>query len=236
MRSRLPSRRAVPRRLVVRSLVALVAVAALAAGWWPNAAHAEERLPERTIGLTVAARTLQISVGLQDLFNPAARERLTSGFATRVLIRVQLLRHGDTVPLAVAFQRVEIVYDIWDEKFRVRATRGVGSDRELTVTTADQAIFAATALVRFPVELEAALQPGERYNLAFRGDLNPLSPELVGEVRRWLRQPAGAQRRPGTGGGDSFFGNFVTVFVNPQIEDSERQVRFLSQTFEGPRP
>ena len=36
--------------------------------------------------------------------------------------------------------------------------------------------------------------------------------------------------------GDSFFGSFVTVFVNPQIEDSERQVRFLSQTFEGPRP
>jgi hypothetical protein len=56
-------------------------------------------------------------------------------------------------------------------------------------------------------------------------------------VRRWLRQPAGAQRRPGAGGGDSFFGSFVTVFVNPQIEDSENQVRFVSQTFQlqGPR-
>jgi hypothetical protein len=241
MGPRVPSRRLAPRRRPPASrgrrtaLVLAALLAALTAGWWPNVARADEQLPERKIGLAATGRTLQVSVGLQDLFTQAARERLTSGFATRVLIRVQLLRHGETEPLAVAFQRVEIVYDIWDEKFRVRATHGTGSDRELTVTTADQAIFAATALVRFPVELEAPLRPGERYNLAFRGDLNPLSPELVGEVRRWLRQPAGAQRRPGTGGGDSFFGNFVTVFVNPQIEDSERQVRFLSQTFEGPR-
>lgn len=195
-----------------------------------------EALAERKVGLAVNARTLVVSVGLQDLFAPAARERLTSGFATRVLIRVQLLRQGDPEPLAVAFQRVEIIYDIWDEKFRVRTTRGPGTDHEVEVTTPEQAIFAATALVRFPIELEQSLRPGERYNLALRGDLNPLSPELMGEVRRWLRQPAGAQRRPGAGGGDSFFGNFVTVFINPQIEDSERQLRFLSQSFEAPRP
>src|SRR5204863_3487037 len=110
-----PRRRVAALPVVLVVWVVWVALEALAAAWWPSAARAEERLPERTIGLTVTARTLQLSVGLQDLFNPAARERLTSGFATRVLVRVQLLRHGDTVPLAVAFQRVEIVYDIWDE-------------------------------------------------------------------------------------------------------------------------
>lgn len=192
--------------------------------------------PERKIGLAFREHAVLLSVGLQDLFSPAARERLTSGFATRVLIRVQLLRGEDPEPLAVAFQRVEIVYDIWDEKFRVRTTRGPGTDRAFDVTTVDQALWAATALVQFPVELPQPLQRGERYTLAVRGDLNPLSPELMGEVRQWLRQPAGTQRRPGSGGGDSFFGNFVTVFVNPQIEDSEHQVRFVSQPFEAPTP
>ena len=192
--------------------------------------------PERKIGLAFREHAVLLSVGLQDLFSPAARERLTSGFATRVLIRVQLLRGEDPEPLAVAFQRVEIVYDIWDEKFRVRTTRGPGTDRAFDVTTVDQALWAATALVQFPVELPQPLQRGERYTLAVRGDLNPLSPELMGEVRQWLRQPAGTQRRPGSGGGDSFFGNFVTVFMNPQIEDSEHQVRFVSQPFEAPTP
>jgi hypothetical protein len=193
-----------------------------------------ETPPERRVGLIVRDRALLMSVGLQDLFTPAARDRLTSGFATRVLVRVQLLRQDDPEPLAVAFQRVEIIYDIWDEKFRVRTTRGTGTDRAFDVKTIDQALFAATALVQFPIDMEQALRPGERYTLAVRGDLNPLSPELMGEVRRWLRQPAGTQRRPGQGGGDSFFGNFVTVFVNPQIEDSEHQVRFVSQPFEAP--
>jgi hypothetical protein len=201
----------------------------------PGRARAET-LPLRTTGVVPKGHTLLVSVGLPDLFTPAARDRLTSGFATRVLIRVHLRREGDPEPIAVAYQRVEVVYDIWDEKFRVRVTRGPGTDRAFDVATPDQAIAAATSLVQFPVEEQIALQPGERYFLAVRGDLNPLSPELLGEVRRWLRQPAGAQRRPGTGGGDSFFGTFVTVFVNPQIEDSDNQVRFVSQTFGAPAP
>ena len=216
-------------RRFARGAALLALLLALAPGVARAAAPAE-----RQMGLAFGPRAVLVSVGLQDLFSPAARERLTSGFATRVLVRVQLLHEDDPEPLAVAFQRVEIVYDIWDEKFRVRTTRGPGTDRAFEVKTVDQALWAAAALVQFPVELPQPLQRGQRYTVAVRGDLNPLSPELMGEVRQWLRQPAGTQRRPGSGGGDSFFGNFVTVFVNPQIEDSEHQVRIVSQPFEAP--
>lgn len=199
-----------------------------------EAAHADP-LPERTTGLAFRERAVLVSVGLQDLFTPAARDRLTSGFSTRVLVRIQLSRQRTLEPVAIAFQRVEVIYDIWDERFRVRTTHGAGNERAYEVKTIDEVLRIATMLVDFPIELPEALTPGERYTLAFRGDLNPLSPELMAEVRRWLRQPAGAQPRPGAGRGDSFFGTFVTVFVNPQIEDSERQVRFSSQSFEVPR-
>ena len=67
-----------------------------------------------------------------------------------------------------------------------------------------------------------------------RGDLNPISEDLLADVRRWLVQPARGQRR--LGAGDSFFGSFVSIFVNPRIEDSERQVRFVSQPFALPAP
>ena len=191
-------------------------------------------LPVRTTGIGHHGNLLVASVGLQDLVTDAARDRLKSGFATRLLIRVYLRREGDPDTIAVAFQRAEIVYDIWDEKFRVRVTTGPGTDRTVEVATAAEAITAGTALAEIPIGEEALLRPGGRYYLAVRGDLNPLSPDLQAEVRRWLRQPAGSQRRPGAGGGDSFFGTFITVFVNPQIEDSEHQVRFVSQTFGAP--
>jgi hypothetical protein len=52
---------------------------------------------------------------------------------------------------------------------------------------------------------------------------------VLADVRHWLVEPARGQRR--LGAGDSFFGSFVSIFVNPRIEDSERQLRFVSQPF-----
>jgi len=171
-----------------------------------------------------------VRVGLQDLFGPEDRERLTSGFVTRVLVRVALQEEGSTEPVALAFQRAEIVYDIWDERFRLRITRGAGPDVTLEARTPDEAIARAATLWQLPIADAARLRPGTPYVVAFRGDLNPISDELLADVRRWLVQPARGQRRVGTG--DSFFGSFVSIFVNPRLEDSERQVRFLSQRFD----
>ncbi|HEY5090651.1 MAG TPA: hypothetical protein VIK30_11820, partial [Polyangia bacterium] len=132
-------------------------------------------------------------------------------------------------PVAVGVQRAEIVYDIWDERFNVRATRGLGAEQRAVAPTADEAIWRATALVDFPLTDAKRLRPDERYVVVVRGDLNPISEDLLVEVRRWLVQPARGERK--LGAGDSFFGSFVSIFVNPRIEDSERQVRFVSQSF-----
>jgi sugar/nucleoside kinase (ribokinase family) len=179
---------------------------------------------------------LIVSVGLQDLFGPAEREHLTSGFSTRVLIRIALQDQATAEPVAFAVQRAEIVYDIWDERFSVRTTRGLGAELRALAASPEEAIWRATALVDLPIADAARLRPGARYALIVRGDLNPISEDLLADVRRWLVQPARGQRR--LGAGDSFFGSFVSIFVNPRIEDSERQVRFASQpfTFKGAPP
>ena len=225
-----------PRAL--RPTVVLVAVLAalLGAGAAAEGTARADELQSRLVGVVPRGRLLTIDVGVPDLFTPEARQRLLSGFTTRVLVRVYLQEVGNPKPVAVAFQRVEIVYDIWDEKFQLRFSRGPGTEREVEVATLDQAVAAATTLLQFPVGSLDALVPGRAYSIAIRGDLNPLSQELLAELRQWLRQPSGPQRRPGTGGGDSFFGTFVTVFINPQIDESEHQVRFVSQPFEGPTP
>ena len=134
---------------------------------------------------------------------------------------------GDTVALAV--WRGEILYDIWDEKFSLRTAANAAPEQRGVAATADEAIARTAVLIDFPVADLSRLQPNARYRLAVRGDLNPISEDLLVEVRRWLVQPARGQRR--LGAGDSFFGSFVSIFVNPRIEDSERQVRFVSQPF-----
>ncbi|HVV49976.1 MAG TPA: hypothetical protein VHO06_09975 [Polyangia bacterium] len=194
-----------------------------------GAARAADPLPQREVGFGVKADHLTVSVGLQDLFGEGERARLKSGFATRVLIRAALEEASSGEPVAVAVQHAEIVYDIWDEKFDLRTSDGVTPEKRSVVSTADQAIGRAAVLLEAPVIETARLRPGGVYVLTVRGDLNPISEDLLVEVRRWLVQPARGQRR--LGAGDTFFGSFVSIFVNPRIEDSERQVRFVSQPF-----
>jgi hypothetical protein len=185
--------------------------------------------PRRETGIAIKDGQLTISVGLTDLFGATERQHLSSGFATRVLIRVAIQEESTGEPIALGVQRAEIVYDIWDERFNVRATRGLGAEQRAVAPTADQAIWRATALVDFPLTEAKRLRPDGRYVVVVRGDLNPISEDLLVEVRRWLVQPARGERK--LGAGDSFFGSFVSIFVNPRIEDSERQVRFVSQPF-----
>jgi hypothetical protein len=111
----------------------------------------------------------------------------------------------------------------------VRVTHDSGPDAQSDAKTPEEAIWRTCALWHFPVSDLRRLRPGARYFLAFRADLNPISEELLADVRRWLVQPPNGQRR--VGAGDSVFGSFVSIFVNPRVEDSEHQLRFLSQPF-----
>lgn len=186
----------------------------------------------RTTGIGRKVDKLTVSVGLQDLFGPRDVERLLSGFSTRVLIRVALLRDDDGEPVAQANRLAEIVYDLWDEKLRVRISTDQPDKPEVrVVVTPKAAVDAAATLWDFPVADLAKLPAGMSFHLSLRADLNPISEELVTNVRRWLSRPS---RRDRAGSGDSFFGSFVSVFVNPRIDDSERQLQVVSQSFQAP--
>jgi hypothetical protein len=216
------------RRLDLRlgAVAVLALVSAASAG-----ALADER-PPRLVGLHRRDGWLGTSVGLQDLFQSKDSERLRSGFVSRVVIRTELYRDGDRKPLAIADRRADVLYDLWDERFRVRVIDRDGP-RDYTAATAQEAILLATALYRFTVTELSRLRPGVRYRLRFRADLNPLSEDLVQEVRRWLVRAPGQGR---AGSSDSVFGSVVSIFVNPQIEESERQLTFWSQPFVGGTP
>lgn len=184
----------------------------------------------RTTGLHRTGGKFGVSVGVTDIIQPSD-PRLTSGFATRVLIRVALFREGTSQAVATTYRLSDIVYDLWDERFRVqrRDARGVLDQRD--AGSAQEAVELAANLIRFPVTDLGRLFPGERYRLSFSTDLNPISQDVIAELRRWLARPPGQGR---LAPGDSFFGSFVSIFVNPHIEDSDRRIQFVSQSWQEP--
>jgi hypothetical protein len=88
----------------------------------------------------------------------------------------------------------------------------------------------ATSLIDFPLVEIGKLDASVVYHVSLRADLNPISEALVTNVRRWLSRPGSR-----AGSGESFFGSFVSVFVNPRVEDSERMLGVVSQPFQIPR-
>jgi len=100
----------------------------------------------------------------------------------------------------------------------------------LVAASASEAIDLATALTVFPIVPLDRLEPGVTYRLSVRADLNPISQELLADVRRWLARPS-ARSRMVRG---EFLRIVVSVFVNPRIDESERQLRLVSQSWVEP--
>ena len=209
-------------------LAALTTLAVAATQAMPVFAQEPE---ERKIGIDRRDGRLFVSLGLQDLLRAQDAQRLLSGFTSRVLVRVAIFRLDSPQPVSQTMRHTEIVYDLWDEKFRVRRFEAGGKVETREASTASEAIDLATALVAFPVVSLDRLEPGVAYRLNVRADLNPISQELLADVRRWLARPSARGRM---GSGDSFFGSFVSIFVNPRIDESERQLRLVSQSWVEP--
>src|SRR5262249_33046577 len=159
-----------------RLAAALSVAAALVAAGPPARAAPPLAVPRRMTGVGGKAGAPLVRVGLPGLFGGGEGRRPASGGAARGPLRrgarggacagsrgrTRGAREegGPAEPLAIAFQRTEIVYDIWDEKFRLRVTRGKGPEVHVEARTPDEAIARAAALWQFPLIESRRLRAG----------------------------------------------------------------------------
>ena len=57
-------------------------------------------------------------------------------------------------------------------------------------------------------------------------EVNPVSPLMLDQMRKWVSRPAGST---GIGPGDALFGSFVGLFVK-QMGTADRTLRFRTQS------
>jgi hypothetical protein len=173
------------------------------------------------------AGALTISVRFDELFEPRMVKRLKSGFPTSVVMRVFIYTKAGGEPIVVQARTLHAVYDLWDEVYLVNIEER-GAKRQLRFKKQEQAHRELTQLSRFPLlEIKrVALQ--EFYFAAIIVEVNPMRPEVLAEVQRWLRTP---YRRHQQVGGESFFGSFVSIFVNNKVRRAEKTLKLRTQLF-----
>jgi len=208
---------------VKRALTVLLLVALAATARADDPPELQKmRFIERSDNLTVTTR-------INKLFDTAAYNALKSGFVTTIVVQTWVYPKSSTDPIAWTRDRRTVVYDLWDEVYTVRLCEKC---KPVKVKYQSEAFKLLTELTDVPVARLADIPFDDLYYLAVRADLNPVSPETMTEVRRWLSQGTGG----GLDRGGVFFGSFVSVFVNPKIADADRVLRIRSQPFFRPAP
>jgi hypothetical protein len=115
-----------------------------------------------------------------------------------------------------------VVYDLWGETYLIQI-RDYNGERNYSEKKRAEALRLVTTMNELPVAPLAVLVPEVEYFVGVEIEVNPVSPELLAQVRRWLVRPAL--------GGASFFGGFVSIFLNPKVAEADRTLSFRSQVF-----
>jgi hypothetical protein len=195
-------------------------------------ARADDERPEsQHMRFVERGDDLQVSTQLGKLFDSQSYDQLDTGIPSTVVIQIAVIPKDATDPVAVQLIQRTVWYDLWDEVYMLRLEEP-GGRRNLRVKYRAEALKILTTIEDVPCAHLADLPYEAVYHLEMVVELNPVSKETLAEVRRWLSQGTGG----GLDRGGSFFGSFVSVFVNPKIAEADRVLRLVSQPFFRPKP
>ena len=188
------------------------------------------QVDQRTLGVRFTDGTADVSYSVADFADAAVRRRLSTGVTQILVVRTYAYEAGSTAPIAVAVRSCRVTFDPWPETFRVHE-QSESVDRTVELASIEEVI--ARCLVADHVRVGTARSwgshHGNRVTFGVVIELNPLTPDAVQRIRRWLARPEG-----GASPDDAFFGSFVSLFVNRGIGEAERTLSFRSQDITCP--
>lgn len=183
-------------------------------------------LPQRAGQLTIEKSAVKLSVSYRDVIDAEISRKLLSGLPTVITMRGYVFRESGGDPIALTAKTCRVVYDLWDEVFRIQLTQPGSQSNVIAVNT--EGVLRNCAEARKMTLMERGLmKDGTKYFVAMLVEVNPVSAEMLDRIKRWVTRPNGGAA---IGPGDSLFGSFVGLFV-ARIESADRRIAFRTQAF-----
>ncbi len=227
-----------PSRFLARLRLTLIALALSFAFVERGDARADEpapaapkTLPERGANYTWDKALLRAGYSYRDAMDRPMTDKLSSGLPTVIAMRAYVLKDGSNDPVALSIRTCRVVYDLWDEVYRIRVSSS-GGERESAAVNVEGVLRQCAEVRDQAIADRSLLEVGKAYYLGVIVEVNPISPQMLDQMRRWVSKPAGATS---IGPGDALFGSFVGLFVR-QIGSADRTVRFKTPIFTPPPP
>jgi hypothetical protein len=212
----------------------LLVTLALAASPAPARADAEPprtpaTLPQRSAQVVLEKNVVKLTVSFRDAIDGEIGRKLQSGLPTVVTMRGYLFRESGGDPIALTARSCRIVYDLWDEVFRIQLVQPGGATSAVAVNV-EGVLRNCCEAKKLPLVDRALLAANGRYFVATLVEVNPVSQEMLDRIKRWVTRPNGSNA---IGPGDSLFGSFVGLFV-ARIGDADKKLAFRTPAFTPP--
>lgn len=203
-------------------------VAALLALLIASVALAEDLVKPRTMGFSWAQGVPQITYSARDLINVDAQKKLDSGLPQRIVVQHFVYVPRGTTALAAGGHSCRVVYDLWQTAYRIEFEVFGNAPKSEVVSTRAEVLERCLVMRGFTLGRTVNFTGHQRVYVASLIELNPLSTATIARIRRWLSRPRGDDSLQSR----SFFGSFVSLFVNDRIGSAERILRLRSQDVE----
>ncbi len=172
-------------------------------------------------------KNLLVSFDYSDIFDDKSKEKLSSGLPTVVLMRLFLHPEGEKKPVSMTLRKCKIIYDIWEEHYIVTISTAGKKTKTKKIKHRAETAKICSSVKKLRYSIDDVKEGNYRFSAVI--DRNPLSKEVLEAMRNWLKRPLGDSGHLNPA--DSFFGSFVTIFVNEKIEPSEKMIKVASQKF-----
>jgi hypothetical protein len=204
-------------------------LAALLACLLSVSAVAQSAVPLRQLLVRWSGHVPVVSFSVKDFLTREVVKKLDSGLPQNLITRVYAYPEDGKRPIAVSALTCRVVYDLWGEAYRVQV-QSAGGERSLSVRGRDGIVRTCLSVDKLALGDAFAKYRGRRVYFAAIIELNPLSPETVQRIRRWLSKSGSPQIE-----GEAFFGSFVSIFVSRGLGSAERTMSFRSRSFDVPK-
>ncbi len=172
---------------------------------------------------------LVVSFDCPEVFSDRVRNRLSSGFTSRVVVELQLIDRKRKTTMAQGVLVYNIRYEIWEERFAVRV-EDISARKDLQLRTMEELVDKFGSIRNLPLMTLLEVASDRKYQISAQIVVNPVSPELRKRVRRYLANPNG--HRPGTP--PSFFGSFSPISGDEKKIQADAVLKYRSRPMKVP--
>lgn len=167
---------------------------------------------------------LYLDLLFRDIVDANLQSKLSRGLPTTIVLTAAVYRAGSSTPLSTTAQTCKVTWHVWEEAYLVEVMRP-GSTRQSWTTTVEGVIRRCTEVRHLLAGDATQIPQSTPLVAAGKIQVNPVSPELLQKIKRWVMRPSAT----GTAApGDALFSTFTGLFLQ-RIGDAERQQKFTTK-------